>query len=241
MIERCDARDVGGLRGLRRFRVAQHVDQRGGRQRIQRFLRAAHHVDRLAAPLDHDHLAGLELADVRLDRCAGRLGLRTRIPGSHERHGNADDASRTHDRGGSGQELPPPLVNALITHEGDSPILDERDTARPGEICGRNAKEIPCPLQGIWGYCAVLAKSARRPGSPEKKTPGPSLIRAFRSPLPVAGCRQRNAISAWSTADACAPCAGRPSCARPRARRGSRNPAGAARISASRRIRSGRA
>ena len=36
----------------------------------------------------------------------------------------SDHARRPNNRGGGGQELTPPLVNTLLTHEGDTPFTD---------------------------------------------------------------------------------------------------------------------
>jgi len=75
--------------------------------------RATHDEYRLAAPLDLQHAARLELADVDLYRSALGLRARARLPGRKERNRCEGYADGARQRGGGGQELPPSLVDCL--------------------------------------------------------------------------------------------------------------------------------
>src|SRR5690606_41898743 len=72
---------------------------------------------RLPPPAHGDHLPGLDLTDLGLDRSAGRLGLGAGVPGtykwdrrSHHPHG-ADDTGRT------SEEAAARLIDTVIAHE----------------------------------------------------------------------------------------------------------------------------
>jgi len=74
--------------------------------------------DRLAAPL-HDHAhAGfvLDLADIDVDRGAGILRARARLPGSDERDRCRADTDRADDGGGGGQEASASRVDFIVGH-----------------------------------------------------------------------------------------------------------------------------
>ena len=60
------------------------------------FSGAMQHIDWLATPLDHDHLAGLEFTDVGFHGSTSCLGLLRRVPRAQERHGNTDHAAGGH-------------------------------------------------------------------------------------------------------------------------------------------------
>ena len=90
-----------GLVGLGRFGVAQLTDD--AFELGQHLRRAVHDVDSLAAPLDLEHRARLELADVHFYRRAHGFCAGAGFPGSQERYGDEpaeEDQEREGDGGG---------------------------------------------------------------------------------------------------------------------------------------------
>ena len=100
---------VGRLLVLARGRVGETLGEL--RKRREHVGRALHDPAHLAAPLDVDLLARLELADVDLDRGAGRFRALAREERHHERHGCRDRADPAHDAGRADQEASLPLVH----------------------------------------------------------------------------------------------------------------------------------
>src|SRR5690606_20816176 len=81
---------VIGLLGLLRRRVRElRLD---ALQLLEHALGAMHDEDRTAAPFDSEHAAGLDLADVDLDRRTERLRAGARPEGRDERNCRADES-----------------------------------------------------------------------------------------------------------------------------------------------------
>src|SRR5690606_19099160 len=106
--------DVGRLLGRFRVRVGNRVGQLA--QVGNRLLATTQDEYRLPAPLGDHLLARLNLADIHLNRCPGRLGLGTWKPRSHKRDRGPHRSCSTHYRSSSYQEATPASIHAVIAH-----------------------------------------------------------------------------------------------------------------------------
>jgi hypothetical protein len=95
LIERCFVLGVLGRGVLVALRRGVGHLGLGLLQAGQLLGRAAHDPDRLASPLDGELLAGLQGADVDLDRRAGGLGALGRREGADEGHRGGQTPDRT--------------------------------------------------------------------------------------------------------------------------------------------------
>jgi hypothetical protein len=77
----------------------------------QHLRRTVHDVDSLAAPLDLEHRARLELADVHFYRRAHGFCAGAGFPGSQERYGDERNAHRAGRDCGDGQEMAPARID----------------------------------------------------------------------------------------------------------------------------------
>ena len=84
----------------------------------------------LAAPLDVDLLAGLDLADVDLDRRAGRLGALAREERHHERRRRRGDADAADHARRADQEAALPVVHTLPLPSTGSPVASRAVSGR---------------------------------------------------------------------------------------------------------------
>src|SRR4029453_11897799 len=86
------------------------------RQRFQHRLRAIDDPNDLAAPLERDLLAGLELGDILLDGCARRTRPLAREHRHHEWIGCCDTADSADDARRADEEAALPLVDLGFPH-----------------------------------------------------------------------------------------------------------------------------